>query len=176
MIGILKKVELLANIAIIIVAILLASILIKSYLWRSNPVQSNSRAAMASQQQIEIGEKINLPDIDWQKNGKTLLLAVSTTCHFCTESGPFYQHIVKEHGDTQLVALVPQQVDEGRQYLKKLGVEIDQIRQIQFNSLGVQGTPTLLLINSEGVVENLWLGRLRGDQETEVLSELKKAP
>lgn len=175
MTSILKKVELLANIAIIIVAILLASVLIKSYLWTPNSIANNSRTATASQQ-IEIGEKINLSGIDWQKNGKTLLFALSTTCHFCTESAPFYQRLAKEHGDTQLVVLVPQSVDEGRQYLKKLGVTIDDVRQIPPNSLEVHGTPALLLVNSKGIVENLWLGKLQADQENEVFSRLKETP
>jgi hypothetical protein len=38
------------------------------------------------------------------------LLALSTTCHFCTQSGPFYQRVVKEHGDAQLVVLVLQAI------------------------------------------------------------------
>lgn len=170
---ILKKIELLANISIIVVAILLSTILVKSYLWKSNLPPGNSRTATASQPQIEIGKEINLPDVDWRKNGKTLLLALSTTCHFCTESGPFYQRIVKEHGVTQLVVLIPQQIDEGHQYLKKLGVEIEQVRQVSTDAIGLSGTPTLILVDSKGAVINSWVGKLPPSEEAEVLLKLE---
>lgn len=168
-----KKVELSANIAIIIVAILLVSVLIKTYLLPSNHLQSDSRIAPASHQGVEIGGRINVPDIDWQKNGQTLLLALSTTCHFCTESSPFYRQLAKAHGNTRLVALLPQDITEGRRYMSTLGVEVDEIKQISMGSLGIRGTPTLILVNSSGQVESTWEGALPADKENEVLSRLQ---
>jgi hypothetical protein len=92
---ILKRIELLANTAIIIIAVLLASVLIKNYLWQSNSLQSSSKAPTTLGQDTVAGQKINLTDIDWQKNRQTLLLILSTKCRFCTESAPFYQQLVK---------------------------------------------------------------------------------
>lgn len=172
MTGILKKVELFTNIAIIIVAILLSLVLIKSYLWRSNTLQSDARKATVSQKQIEIGDKINLPDIDWQKNRSTLLLILSTTCHYCTESAPFYQRIATERRDTQLIALIPQSVEEGQKYLKKLGLNIEQVKQTSLSSVGTSGTPTLILVDNRGVIADYWVGKLPTNKEVEVLAKL----
>lgn len=103
--SIFKKVELIANGSIIIVAVLLSVVLVKSYLFtNSSPPNTNLET---NNNEIHVGQVVALPDVDWTKNGRTLLLALSTTCHFCTQSSPFYQRLVKEHGDTQLIALVP---------------------------------------------------------------------
>jgi len=38
----------------------------------------------------------------------------------------------------------------------------------------VQGTPTLILVNGKGEVEQSWPGKLPSEQETEVLKRIRK--
>src|SRR5712692_6123950 len=84
-----QKIEVGVNVVLVIVAVLLVSVLVKRfYLTRTD---QNSRAA----QVIDVGTKVDLAGIDWAKNNKTLLLVLSTTCHFCTENAPFYRQIVE---------------------------------------------------------------------------------
>jgi hypothetical protein len=54
-------------------------------------------------------------------------------------------------------------------------VLVDDIRQAQVNSIGVTGTPTLLLVDEKGTVADAWQGKLQPDQETAVLAVLKKS-
>ncbi|HEX8890091.1 MAG TPA: hypothetical protein VF779_13120 [Pyrinomonadaceae bacterium] len=166
-----KRIELFSNIAIIIVAILLGTVLVKKYLL-AQPIQSNNNAIAADS--TNIGAKINLQDIDWSKNKQTLVLALSNSCHFCSESAPFYQRLVKERGSNiRLVAVLPQPVTEGEDYLNSLGVSVDEVKQASLASISVRGTPTLMLVNAEGVVVSQWVGRLPADQEAEVLSRIQ---
>ena len=93
----------------------------------------------------------------------------------CTESAPFYQQLVKEtsaRSDIKLVALLPQTVDEGKQYLKEIGVDIADVRQVTPNEVNVGGTPTLILVNNDGVASEVWAGKLPPDTESQVLSKL----
>jgi thioredoxin-related protein len=154
--------------------LLLASVLIKSYLWKPNPLQSNLKSDTASRQQVETGKKINLSEVDWQKNRQTLLLVLSTTCHFCTESAPFYQTLTKERGDTRIIAVLPQTVNDGKDYLNKLGVSVDEIKQIPFSSIGIRGTPTLILVDNSGIVKDSWVGKLPNSEEAKVLSRVRE--
>lgn len=171
-----KKIGLLADVAIIVVAILLISVLVKNYLLPSNSLQSNSRTAPASQQQVEAGGKINLADVDWQKNGQTLLLALSTTCHFCSESAPFYQQLIKERGgDTHIIAVLPQTISASNDYLNGLGVSVDEIKQAPLSSVGVRATPTLLLVDRNGVVVDSWTGKLPTTEEAKVINRVHKS-
>jgi thioredoxin-related protein len=164
-----KRIELAANIAIIIVAILLSLVVIKKYLI-ATPIDAFDSVASVSQ--LTSFTKISIPGVNWQQNKQTLVLALSNTCHFCTESGPFYQRITKSRGGTRLVAVVPQTESEGKRYLETLGVSVDDIKQTSLDSIRVRGTPTLLLVNSEGVVINTWIGKLPAQGEEDVLSKL----
>src|ERR1051325_2154425 len=109
-----KKIELLANLAIVIVAALLALVLVSRYL-----LPSEQKAAVAETPQVKAGMKLSLPGVDWGQSDRTLLLVLSTTCHFCSESTPFYQRLAQEkskHGDVRLIAVLPQSVDAAQKY------------------------------------------------------------
>jgi hypothetical protein len=122
---------------------------------------------------VRSGDAVNLPGIDWRENGRTLLLALSTTCHFCTESGPFYRRIGEGRGDTRLVALFPQGVGEGRRYLRELGVEVNEVGQASLGDLGLSGAPTLIMVDGGGKVLKTWVGLLPSDAEKGVLDLLR---
>lgn len=168
--GILKKTELIANIAIIVVALLLGVVLVKRYL-----LTSNDAATARPDPRIPAGTKAALTGVDWAKNGQTLLLVLSRDCHFCTESAPFYQRLTRETAgqtNVHLIALFPQTPEEGKKYLDNLGVSISEIRQAAPTSTGAGGTPTLILVDQNGVVKNSWVGKLSAPEENEVLNQL----
>jgi thioredoxin-related protein len=162
-----QRIETFANIAIIIVAILLGYFLIQKFFFQQN---------LQPQPPIEIvkGTKISLPDVDWQANQKTLLLVLQKGCKFCTESMPFYKTLVekaKEKG-IKLVAVLPNSREEGSQYLRENGVEIQDVKQSQLNSINVWGTPTLIFVNENGEVANSWIGKLPLEIEKMILNQL----
>lgn len=163
-----QRVELFANIAIILVAILLGYFLIQRFFFQQNPQQQPKQPT-----EIAKGTKISLPEVDWQANQKTLILALQKSCHFCSESMPFYKTLVekaKEKG-VKLVAVLPNSREEGSQYLKENGVDIQEIKQAQLNAVNVQGTPTLILVNDKGEVSNSWVGKLSAEKEKIVLEQ-----
>ncbi len=110
--------------------------------------------------------------MDWAKSEKTLVMALSTTCHFCAESTPFYQKLVGQktgRSDVRLVAVMPQPVEDARHYLTEHAISVDEVRQASLNSIKVRGTPTLLLVDNGGVVVRSWVGKLPPDKEKEVV-------
>lgn len=102
------------------------------------------------------------------------MLAVSSTCHFCSESAPFYKTLASNKGDTRIVAVLPQSIEEGKKYLEKLGVMVDDVKQVALDEIGVSGTPSVLLVDNSGVVKNVWFGKLPADKEQVVLDALRK--
>lgn len=162
--------ENLASLATILVSLLLSVVLIKVFL-----LPQSAPSASRPQPRAGMNLKQSLPGVDWAKNKRTLVLALSTQCHFCTESAPFFQRIQKERAkDLKLVAVLPQAVDEGRKYLEGEGVQVDDVKQATLNAIGVTGTPTLLLVDGTGTVADVWQGKLQPDQEGGVLAALKK--
>lgn len=167
----LKRTELLANITIIVLALLLGGVIVKKYLLPGGEAADARRA----DPRIPAGTKATLPGVDWAKNGRTLVLVLSRDCHFCTESAPFYQRLTRETAgrpDVHLVAVFPQEVSEGRKYLDGLNVSIQEVRQASPSSTGAGGTPTLILVDGSGVVQNSWVGKLAAPEESEVLNRL----
>ena len=95
---------------------------------------------------------------------------------FGAERCEFYQKLSQELADrknVRMVAVFPQEINEGKKYLDGLNVPITEVAQATLDSLGVRGTPTLVIVDKTGTVKQSWVGRLTVDRETEVLSRVK---
>jgi thiol-disulfide isomerase/thioredoxin len=180
---VIKKLEVLANIAVIITSLVLCSVLVKKYFFSSAKPGAPAEAGPAVQPaanasrrpSIQAGTKISLPGIDWSKSTRTVVLALSTTCHFCSESGPFYQKLQQQKPNSvRLVAVLPQPVEDSRNYLSKLGVSGADVVQSSLASVGVSGTPTLLLIDNQGSVTDSWVGKLSESEAARVIAQLRE--
>jgi hypothetical protein len=165
------KIETTANAATIVVAVLISVVVFKTYVF----AKPNLPKAVSAPEIVQ-GKKVDgrLVGVDWAKNHRTLVMALSTTCHYCKDSVPFYHTLTTAGADVKIVAVLPQSVTEGQQYLSNGGVHVDDVKQIPLNSLGVTGTPTLLIVNDAGVVTDIWVGKLPADQETKVLAAVEK--
>jgi hypothetical protein len=159
-----KGIEVAANIGLVIVALLAVGFFVKGQFARSPEPH----------QVIPIGSKVEIQNVDWRKSRETVVLALSTTCHFCTESAPFYRELTKYAKDKHIrtIAVFPQSFQDAAAYLKNENVEVDEIRQSPLSAIQVSGTPTLLLIDLKGTVQGAWLGKLAAQSEKDVLAKL----
>lgn len=162
-----KRVEFLSNIGIIVVAILLGVVLVTRYLLPPSP-----KSEAADVAQIKPGIKLSLPGLDWGKSDRTLLMVLSTSCHFCTESTPFYQQLAQQkvgRSDVRLIAVLPQSIGEAQQYLGAHGISVDEIRQSVPGAIYARATPTLITVDKTGSVIQSWVGKLPAEKEAEVM-------
>jgi thiol-disulfide isomerase/thioredoxin len=178
---VIEKLEILAKICVVITSVVLCSVLIKKYVLSSAKPEAPVEAAQAKppassaprRPLIQAGTKITLPGIDWSKSTRTVVLALSTTCHFCSESAPFYQKLQQQKPNSvRLVAVLPQPVEDSRNYLNKLGVSVTDVVQSSLASVGVSGTPTLLLIDNQGLVTDSWVGKLSDSEAAKVIAQI----
>jgi hypothetical protein len=165
-----KKIELLANVAIIAVAVLLGAALVRQYLL------PGGRDSAASPR-IQKGATVAVPGVDWSKSNRTLILALQKGCHFCTESAPFYKRLAPAASEknVRVVAVLPQSPEVGRGYMADLGVPVSEVAQASLDSISVSGTPTLILVDDKGAVLDSWVGKLPAAGEDEVLSLIGSA-
>ncbi|MGZ8843532.1 MAG: TlpA family protein disulfide reductase [Pyrinomonadaceae bacterium] len=178
-----KKLEVLANIAVIVTSVVLCSALVRRYFFSGNkqtvaaPTSSTSSAYgnTPSRRTPQPGTKISLPGIDWSKSSRTVVLALSTTCHFCNESAPFYQNLAQQKpGNVSLIAVFPQPVEDSRNYLNKLGVRTTDVVQSSLRSIGASGTPTLLLVDNNGSITASWVGKLSDSEAASVIEQIRQ--
>ena len=165
------KIEFFANLSVIAVALLGGAVLLQSL----NPGTPAAPKPLAGAGAPRAGTKLLLPGVDWARHEQTVVLVLSTQCHFCTESAPFYQRLAKgvQSRDFGLVAVFPQEAVRGEIYLKDLGVSVHQVIQSHPSKLGVGGTPGLILADGEGVVSHAWIGRVSPERESEIVAQLK---
>lgn len=161
-----RYIEVSANVAIVVVAVLLVFTLGKRYLFPPAPAPAPK--------EIVAGSTVSVPNFDWSQSNRTLLLVLQKDCRYCTESAPFYRTLVSTAPGkaTKLLAVLPQEESVAREYLKSLDVQINDVRQSSLGSLHVRGTPTLILVDSNGKVIKSWVGKLPDGGEKEVLSSL----
>ena len=125
-----KKFELAAKIGIVITAVLVAILFFRNYTQRQTDPQHV----------ITLNAKFALKNVDWQSSEKSLVFAVSTTCHYCTESAGFYRKLVEEcrQQHVHTIAVLPQSPVEAKAYLDGEGVTVDEIRQSRLANSGSQ--------------------------------------
>lgn len=178
-----KKLEVLANIAVIVTSVVLCSALVRKYFFSGNKQTVAATASSItpasgstpSRRTPQPGTKISLPGIDWSKTTRTIVLALSTTCHFCSESAPFYQNLARQKpANIGLIAVLPQPVEDSRNYLNKLGVRTTDVIQSSLSSIGASGTPTLLLVDNNGSITASWVGKLSDSEAGRVIEQIRQ--
>ncbi len=160
-----KKIELFISITIIVLSVFISEFLLHKYIFSSSSSPEHTQT---------VNKQITLPDINWSEQPKTVVIALQTNCHFCNESAPFYKRLIEniKGKKIKLVAVLPTAIEKSRAHLDKLGLNDLDIKQASLDSIEVDGTPTLLLVDSKGEVTDYWIGKLPPDKEAEVLSKL----
>ena len=164
-----KKIEVFANVAIIIVALVLGIVLVKKFVLTDSSQNKPKET-------VSVGSKINFEKVDWAKNGNTMLLVLSKDCRFCTESIPFYQKISQEiyqNNKIKLITIFPQDTSTAKDYLQANTISVNETFQANPSTIGVGGTPTILLINDKGEVTNAWFGKLYEEEEKKVFERIR---
>jgi hypothetical protein len=162
-----------ANIAIIVVCAIAAFILIRNNFFNPN------QAGGPRPPEIKAGEKYAaLGQMVPAGSDRALVVAVSPTCHFCEESMPFYKRLVDERNQkgskVKVIAAVPREEAkaEEQQKMAAAGVNPDGVMVLDFDSVKLRGTPTILLVDTAGEVHEVWVGKQPASGENEILKAL----
>lgn len=162
-----QRIELMANILIIVVATVIVGVVVQRYFF--TPQNRPQMRAPA------VGDKVKLADVDWSKSDKNVLLVLQQGCHFCSDSAEFYRNMIQQTAgkNVNIVAVLPQSPKEAEKYLNDLHIAGIEVRQAELDSLSIGGTPTIIVADAKGKITDVWLGRLRPEKENEVLARLK---
>ena len=165
-----KKIESLVNVTIAAMAIVLIAVLINRYAGPGNRTGPGEAQALGSRPEISI------EGIDWAKNRRTVVLALTQDCSYCDESAAFYKALSQQllaTGNGEFIAVFPRASEASKDYMQRRGIAVSEVRYMPFKLLGVTGTPTLMLINEAGIVTDKWAGKLGPNEEREVLDRLR---
>jgi thioredoxin-related protein len=163
-----------ANIAIILVCIVAATILIRNNFFPPAP-----QRPPGAPPEVAKGETLAaLREVIPQGTDKALVVAVSPTCHFCNDSMPFYKQLLDKRNESKspikVIAAVPgaEAKEAEAKHFADNGIQPDALVHVDFAKIKVPGTPTLLLVDNQGKVLDVWVGKLNESGEREVLARL----
>jgi thiol-disulfide isomerase/thioredoxin len=168
------KLDTLTNLAILLLCVLMMAGIIRS--WASGRPVAGAAAAH-SNSGYHAGDHLGaFPGLNFKGAQRTLLLFVRTTCPYCEKSMPFYQQLAQvasRRGDQiRLVALGPESDADLRAFFATHGVLIDAAISVPPAATRIPGTPTLVLVDRNGVVLNQWVGLLASTEQEQVVKTL----
>ena len=162
--------EIATNIAVLLVAVTVLTVFALNFYTKPQP---------QLRQGLQRGDTIpQLQGLNYRDASQTLLIALNTRCGYCNESIPFYQQLVQQEFSkpTRIVALFPNSESEVRQFTQQNQLNIDTIADVDFRMFNLIGTPTMILVDDEGAVNDFWLGKLSRDDEHRVIQALNHPP
>jgi hypothetical protein len=111
-----KYLDRIANIAIIVAVAVFLSVIIRREFFQRPPAPAHSPRAL-------VGTTIRLPGVHLSAQHDSLVLGISTSCHYCSESLPFYREVMERiQGRIDVFAVLPQTQAEGSRYLADAGL------------------------------------------------------
>src|SRR5438046_3040723 len=117
------NIELGAQIAIAIAVIVVAGVVVRRYLFQPqvNP---------ANLPRINAGERLDVYNVDWKQNSKSLVFFLNKDCHYCTSSAPFYRQLIEEalKRNVKSLAILPNSIEEAQAYLHSIELPIEDVR------------------------------------------------
>ena len=163
------KLETATHVCLIGLCCLAAGLLIEQRFFPPAPSTSSARNL--------VGQKVDLPGANWQAAPLSVVLQISSTCHFCQESIPFYQQLMATR-DSQ-AAKVPVIVASAdavavmRQYLEDHQVAVDEVLHSRLGAFHT-GTPTIFIVDSRGIVKRVFVGELDPSGQKQLLSIVER--
>ena len=166
-----SRLEVATNVAVLLAAVVVLATFARSYF------------AEHPKPQLEVGIQKGqafapVPGIDYGSSPRTLLIAMSTKCHYCAESLPFYKQLAEaQQADgkaARIVAVFPNADVEVKQYIRENNLNLETVSGVDFRALNIAGTPTAVLIDSSGGVRDFWVGKLPQEIERQVIEALSE--
>lgn len=162
-----------ANIAIIVTCVVALALMVNRFFF------NQPTAPAGSPPQAEVGEQFDqLREVLPAGSQKALVVALSPNCGFCNDSMPFYKRLIDERNQkgsgVKIIAAVPAEEAKApeQQKFTEAGVQPDSLVTMDFASIKVPGTPTVLLVDNQGKVLDVWVGKQDPDGEEKIIETL----
>jgi thiol-disulfide isomerase/thioredoxin len=158
------------NVVLVVVCVLLVGLVVRREFSRPAPAhqwnvgQDFKTASMTMPNDVQCGKP-------------TLVMAVSSSCHFCQEDVPIYQKIRSSlkvrDGIIQTAFMMPNTKPEADKWVadNKLTGPYMASQRI-FTKAGFTATPTILLIGKDNKVVRFWVGALSPKDEKDLMALL----
>jgi len=122
------------------------------------------------------GQQIDVPSAWYAGAPQTLIVFARASCAACERAQPFLKTLVgrmQGRGGAMMAHPAGAEQDD-RNFARSLGVADDRVL-ITPAGLRVKATPTIVLVNAQGVIINAWEGAAKSDVQAEMLQTIDLA-
>ena len=167
-----KHLDVVTNVAIVISAIVFLAVGLRYFSLTSNSV------APAGPPVYNPGDLVDpVPGVSYDGTERTVLLFLSSTCIYCTESMPFYRLLKEQQREMpsqfRMVAVSREAGDVLSNYLHSNALTVDQVATLEAGQpFRLRLTPTLVLVDGNGRATRSWVGALSEDNRAQVLQAI----
>lgn len=125
---------------------------------------------------LHTGESLpQLPNYSYGDTDKTLIIALSTKCRYCTEEVTFFNELAgtRNNNSTRILAVFPESSDEVEQYVRAKNLTINFIAGIKLEQLNLASVPAEILVDRKGKILNFWIGGLAEGVKREITEAIE---
>jgi len=134
-----------------------------------------SHASNTIQDWAFVGAHLGKGFVNYQAHPFTLVLLSSPTCVYCRQSTNFHSKLrgLSKAENVGFYVAVPDK-SQATTYLSEIG--ISSTSAITWKDVGVQveGTPTLLGVDSKGIITRVWIGRSNSADQQQIISAIQR--
>jgi peroxiredoxin len=128
---------------------------------------------------IQLGSNAPLvPSISYASHERSLLVFLSTTCRYCEAGVPFYNKLhgvaLASNDKWNVVGVFLQPADQVAAFRARVNLQAKLLPNVDFSRFGVRSTPTVLLVDRQGIVRQVWVGASRAN-ESAILATLESS-
>jgi len=126
------------------------------------------------------GEKAPaIPDVEYASSERSVVLFLSTTCHYCESSIPFYNKLARltqeSHGKWKVLTLFAESKERVEEFRARLHLTAEALPGTEFRRFGVRSTPTAILVDRNGIIDRAWFGASDA-VDADILAALRVSP
>jgi len=159
------NIELATQVVVAIAIVITAGVLVKRTVF--------SAGGNSARSQINAGDRLNVPTIDWAQNNKSLVFFLKKDCPYCSSSAGFYRQLMNEASkrNVKCIAVLPNSPEDARKYLQYLELPFESVYTGPVENSKISGTPTVVFVDGNGIVKSVWIGA-QTDREKEMRDTL----
>lgn len=119
---------------------------------------------------------VQLPGHSYGDSPRNLLIVLSTTCGYCSESVPFYNEVLKTQSsidkDVRAYAIFPNTSAEVQDFVQEKQLSTEVVTGVDLKLLKVSATPTVILTDERGKIIDFWIGKLSEQDEQRIIQAI----
>jgi rhodanese-related sulfurtransferase len=135
---------------------------------------AEAKRALAGRPPMMVGKRLAIKGVNLDRYRYSLFVITSPSCQFCIHSVPFHRRLLEtsRNGGIPMWIVVPT-ANSTRRFLSRAGLQDAPAANWLDLSRRFQSVPSVVLVDSNGLIRRIWEGELRSEEESALLAAMR---